>query len=115
VSSLVPILSRGLLLVALLSACESFVPLRNPPALREAEPPGSATTRDELIAQFGPPAEVRAADTGQVLVYRRPIVVDRNPARYYGEDRGDQLVRYDRILIYLDPAGQVVRSAIEPE
>jgi hypothetical protein len=98
-----------------LSACASFVPLREPPAVREGDPPGTATTRDEVIAQYGAPAEIRAADTGQVLVYRRPVVVDRNPARYYGEDRGIELVRYDRILIYLDPAGQVIRAAIEPE
>jgi hypothetical protein len=98
-----------------LSGCLSLVPLRDPPAIRADDPPGAASTREQVIAQYGAPAEVRSGDTGPVLVYRRPVVVDRNPARYYGDDAGTQLIRYDRILIYLDPTGQVVRSTIEPE
>ncbi len=106
----------GLLaLSAALTACAAFVPLRDPPLLAVEDPPGSATTRDEVIARFGPPGEVRASDVGQVLVYRRRAIVEANPARYYGEDRGDRIDRYERILVYLDGEGRVVRSAVEPE
>jgi hypothetical protein len=109
---------RGVLLLgALLAlpACVSFVPLREPPALQIELPPGSATNREEVIARFGPPAEVRASDLGPVLVYRRPVVTETTPSRYYGEDRGTRLDRYQRVLLYLDEEGRIVRTAIEPE
>ena len=54
-------------------------------------------------------------DVGPVLVYRRAVVVDVNPNRYYGEDRGDRLNRYELVLLYLDGEGRIVRRAIEPE
>jgi hypothetical protein len=97
------------------SACASLVPLREPPPLAVEEPPGSAKTRDEAIARFGPPDELRASDIGQVLVYRRAVVVENNPNRYYGIDRGAQLNHYERVLLYLDGEGRIVRWTTEPE
>jgi hypothetical protein len=96
-------------------ACASFVPLREPPALRVEDPPGNATTREEIVARFGPPQELRASDQGDVLVYRRRVVVEWNPNRYHGEDRGASLDRYELVFIYLDADGRIVRSSIEPE
>ncbi len=113
--------SRGarplLALLALLAAagCARLVPLREPPTLAVEEPPGSARTREEAIARFGPPAEVRASDTGPVLVYRWPVVVENTPNRYYGQERGTRLDRYERVLLYLDDGGRIVRWAVEPE
>ncbi len=104
-----------LVLPAALAACVSFVPLREPPRLDTEDPPGSARTRAEVIAQFGPPQAVRASDLGEVLVYRRRVVVDANPSRYYGEDRGDRLDRYEQVLLYLDGEGRIVRVTTEPE
>ena len=43
------------------------------------------------------------------------VVVDVNPNRYYGEDRGDRLNQYELVLLYLDGQGHIVRRAIEPE
>jgi hypothetical protein len=109
---------RGVLLVGALvalPACVSLVPLREPPRLAVELPPGTATTRDEVIARFGPPAEVRASDLGPVLVYRRPVVTETTPSRYYGEDRGTRFDRYQRVLLYLDADGRIVRSSVEPE
>jgi hypothetical protein len=100
---------------AALSACESFVPLREPPPLAVADPPGNAKTRDEVIARFGPPDEVRASDIGEVLVYRRAVVIENNPNRYYGIDRGSRLDRYERVLLYLDGEGRIVRWTTELE
>ena len=110
--------ARGVLLAGALVAlpgCVSRVPLREPPPLAIELPPGTAQTRDEVIARFGPPAEVRASDLGPVLVYRRPVVTETNPSRYYGEDRGTRLDRYERVLLYLDGDGRIVRTSIEPE
>ena len=67
---------------------------------------------------FGPPHEIRSSDIGPVLVYRRAVVIDVSPNRYYGEDRedrGDRFNRYERILLYVDGEGRIVRRAIEPE
>jgi len=106
----------GLLaLPAALAACQAFVPLREPPVLAVEDPPGSATTRDQVIERFGPPIEVRASDIGQVLVYRRRTGLDSTPSRYYGGNSNDRLDVYDRILVYLDEEGRVVRSSVEPE
>src|SRR5262245_61958221 len=104
-----------LTLPAALAACQAFVPLREPPVLEVEDPPGSATTRAEVTARFGPPVEVRASDIGEILVYRRRIGVEANPSRYYGGDSNDRIDRYDRILVYLDGEGRVVRTSIEPE
>ena len=87
-----------------------------PPA--SAQPGDDLTavnTREEAIKRFGPPHEVRSSDVGPVLVYRRATVVDINPNRYYGEDRGDRLNQYELILLYVDGEGRIVRRAIEPE
>ena len=108
-------LAALLALAAALAACQAFVPLREPPIIAVEEPPGSATTRDEVTARFGPPDEVRASDVGEVLVYRRRTVVESSPSHYYGGDSNDRLDRYDRILVYLDAEGRVVRTSIEPE
>ncbi|HEV8674861.1 MAG TPA: hypothetical protein VGX21_12510 [Methylomirabilota bacterium] len=101
--------------LALLPACASFAPLREPPPRATEMPPGPATTRAEVIALFGPPDEVRASDLGEVLVYRRRVVVEANPNRYYGQDRGARLDRYERVLLYLDGEGRIVRTSSEPE
>lgn len=103
------------LTAALGVGCAAFVPLRDPPLLTAEDPLRGATTRDEVVARLGPPAEVRASDVGTVLVYRRPRVVSGDPSRYYGEDRGTRLERYERVLVLLDAAGRVVRWGVEPE
>ena len=73
------------------------------------------STREEAIQQFGPPDQIRSSDVGPVLVYRRAVVIDVNPNRYYGEDRGDRLNQYELVLLYLDEEGRIVRRAVEPE
>lgn len=101
-------------LALLLAGCAELLPLRHPP-LDPAADADAATTRDEAIRLFGPPDDVRASDVGQVLVYRRATVIEANPNRYYGEDRLDRLNRYERILLFVDAEGRIVRRAIEPE
>jgi hypothetical protein len=104
-----------LLPIIALAGCVSLVPLREPPPVAVETPPGTASTREEAVARFGPPAEIRASDLGLVLVYRRPVVTETTPNRYYGEDRGTRLDRYERVLLYLDDEGRIVRTSIEPE
>lgn len=96
-----------------LTACAAFVPLREPPRLATQNPPGSATTRAEVVAAFGPPIEVRASDLGEVLVYRRLLVAETTPSRYYGGDASTRLDRYDLVLLYLDGDGRIVRVGTE--
>jgi len=108
---------RALMLGAMalaLGACAQLAPLQRPPLspLADFE---EVTTRDEAIQRFGPPDQIRSSDVGPVLVYRRAVVVDVNPNRFYGEDLGDRLNRYDLVLLYLDGDGRVVRRAVEPE
>jgi hypothetical protein len=108
-------LARALPVVLALAGCADLAPLREPPLLSSDEPARDIATRDEALARLGPPAEVRVSDVGEVLVYRRLQIVDKNPARYYGEDRGERLNQYERLLLYLDQEGRVVRWSIEPE
>lgn len=111
-----PLTLRAYLLVAAvaLPACAAFVPLRDP-ATSWDESLSGVTTRAEALARLGQPAEILASDVGDVLVYRRRRVVDVNPNRYYGDDRGDRFDQYDRLLLFLDESGAVVRWAVEPE
>lgn len=104
--------AAALALALLLAGCAELLPLRHPPLDPAAD---AATTRDEAIRLFGPPDDVRASDVGQVLVYRRATVIEANPNRYYGEDRLDRLDRYERVLLFVDAEGRIVRRAIEPE
>jgi hypothetical protein len=97
-----------------LAGCAALAPLQAPP-LDPAESLDLVTTRAEAISRFGPPHDVRSSDLGPVLVYRRAVVIEENPHRYYGEDWADRLNRYERVLLYLDPEGRVVRRAIESE
>ena len=97
-----------------LGACAEFAPLREPP-LNPAEDINLVETREDAIRRFGPPHEVRSSDLGPVLVYRRAVVVDVTPNRYYGNDRGDTFYQYERILLYVDGEGRIVRRAIERE
>ena len=97
-----------------LGACAQLAPLRQPP-LDPADDLATVNTREEAVQRFGPPQEIRSSDVGPVLVYRRTVVVDVNPNRYYGEDRGDRLNQYELILLYVDAEGRIVRRAIEPE
>jgi hypothetical protein len=97
-----------------LGACAYLAPLRQPP-LNPGDDLMAVNTREEAVKRFGPPQEVRSSDVGPVLVYRRAVVVDVNPNRYYGEDRGDRLNQYELILLYVDGEGRIVRRAIEPE
>src|SRR5512145_3517651 len=69
-----------------LGACAELAPLRQPP-LNPADDLDAVSTREEAIERFGPPHAIRSSDLGPVLVYRRAVVVDANPNRYYGEDR----------------------------
>ncbi len=98
-----------------LAACASFAPLRQPPLAPSADPTAGVSTRADAIARFGPPDEVRASDLGEVLVYRRRVVVDANPNRFYGIDRGARFDRYERLFLYLDADGRIVRWTAEPE
>ena len=97
-----------------LGACAELAPLQRPP-LSPITDFTEVNTREEAIQRFGPPDQIRGSDVGPVLVYRRAVVVDVNPNRYYGEDLGDRLNQYDLILLYLDGEGRVVRRAVEPE
>jgi hypothetical protein len=97
-----------------LGACAELMPLRAPP-LKPADDLTAVNTREEAIQRFGPPHEIRSSDVGPVLVYRRAVVIDVNPNRYYGEDRGDRLDQYELVLLYVDAEGRIVRRAIEPE
>ena len=109
---------RALILIAAsawLTACAELAPLREPPPLASDDPIAGVQTRDEALVRLGRPAEVRASDVGEVLVYRRLVVADVNPNRYYGEDRGDRFDRYERLLLYLDADGRLVRWAVESE
>jgi hypothetical protein len=102
------------LAAAALTACAALAPLRVPP-LDPAADLERVSTRAEAIREFGPPSDIRSSDLGPVLVYRRAVVVEDNPNRYYGEDHTERLNRYERVLLYLDPEGRIVRRAIEPE
>jgi hypothetical protein len=109
--------AHGLVLLAVvlvLGACAELAPLRRPP-LSPTTDVGAVNTREEAIQRFGPPDEIRSSDTGPVLVYRRAVVIDVNPNRYYGEDLGERLNQYELVLLYLDGEGRVVRRAVEPE
>ena len=103
-------------LLLLLGGCAQLMPLRDPP-LEATQDHEAVTTREEAVRVFGPPHEIRSSDIGPVLVYRRAVVIDVNPNRYYGEDRerGDRFNRYEKILLYVDGEGRIVRRAIEPE
>jgi hypothetical protein len=108
---------RRLLLGAVvlaLGACAELAPLKQPP-LSPLTDFSDVNTREEAIQRFGPPDQIRGSDVGPVLVYRRAVVVDVNPNRYYGEDRGIQLNQYELVLLYLDGEGRIVRRAVEPE
>jgi hypothetical protein len=98
-----------------LGACAELMPLRDPP-LDPAQDYMAVETREDAVRRFGPPDEIRSSDLGPVLVYRRAVIIDSTPSRYYGEeDRYDRANRYERILFYVDGEGRVVRRAIEPE
>ena len=101
-------------LLLLLGGCAELMPLRDPP-LEATQDHEAVTTREEAVRMFGPPHEIRSSDIGPVLVYRRAVVIDVNPNRYYGEDRGDRFDRYEKILLYVDGEGRIVRRAIEPD
>jgi hypothetical protein len=108
---------RRLALLAMglaLGACAQLAPLRQPP-LNPADDLSLVNTREEAIQRFGPPQEIRSSDVGPVLVYRRAVVVDVNPNRYYGENRMDRLNQYELVLLYVDGEGRIVRRAVEPE
>jgi len=97
-----------------LGACAELAPLRRPP-LSPVTDFSDVSTREEAIQKFGPPDQIRGSDVGPVLVYRRAVVIDVNPNRYYGEDRGIQANQYELVLLYLDETGKIVRRAVEPE
>jgi hypothetical protein len=112
-----PSRGRRLALVAValaLGACAELAPLQRPP-LNPVADFSMVSTREEAIQHFGRPDEIRSSDVGPVLVYRRAVVIDVNPNRYYGEDRGDRLNQYELVLLYLDGEGRIVRRAVEPE
>jgi hypothetical protein len=95
--------------------CASFVPLRDPPGLEAGDPLAGAQTRADVLARLGPPLEVRGTDAGEVLVYRRVVVSNVNPTRYYGESGEIVYDRYDRLLIVIDPNGRLVTWTTESE
>jgi hypothetical protein len=105
----------GALAVLALAGCAELAPLQGPRPLATADPAAGIATREEALARLGRPDEVRAVDVGQVLVYRRAVAIEHNPNRYYGEDRGERLDRVERLLLFVDPDGRVVRVAVEPE
>jgi hypothetical protein len=97
-----------------LGACAELAPLKRPP-LSPLTDFSDVNTREEAIQRFGPPDQTRGSDVGLVLVYRRAVVIDVNPNRYYGEDRGIQANQYELVLLYLNEEGRIVRRAVEPE
>jgi len=104
-----------LLAAALLTGCAELLPLRAPPPLASDEPLRDVTTREQVLERLGPPAEIRAADTGEVLVYRRARVIDVNPNRYYGGLSWDRANQYELLLVHVDPDGRIVRWSVERE
>jgi hypothetical protein len=99
----------------LLGGCAELMPLRDPP-LQPSADYMAVETREEAVQKFGPPHEIRSSDVGPVLVYRRAVVIDATPNHYYGEeDRFAYANRYEKILLFLDGEGRIVRRAIEPD
>src|SRR5215467_14397458 len=92
--------------VLALGACAELAPLKRPP-LSPLTDFSVVNSREEAIQRFGPPDQIRSSDVGPVLVYRRAVVVDVNPNRYYGEDRGETLNQYELVLLYLDGEGRI--------
>jgi hypothetical protein len=97
-----------------LGACAELAPLRQPP-IQPSEDLAAVSTRAEAVRRFGPPDEIRSSDLGPVLVYRRAVVIDVTPNRFDGLDRRDGIYRYERILLYVDGEGRIVRRVVEPE
>ena len=109
-----PGLGRRLVLVVValtLGACAELAPLQRPP-FSPVTDFSEVSTREEAVQRFGRPDQIRSSDVGPVLVYRRAVVVDVNPNRYYGEDHGIQLNQYELVLLYLDGEGRIVRRAL---
>lgn len=98
-----------------LVGCSVLGPLREPPVPAAPSALAGIETREDAIARFGSPADVRPSDVGEVLVYRRAVATQTNPNRYYGPDRGVYFDRYERLLLYVDGTGRVVRWATESE
>jgi hypothetical protein len=98
-----------------LAACAELQPLREPPPLVTDEPLRDVTTREQAVERLGPPAEIRASDVGEVLVYRRTRVIDVNPNRYYGGLSRERANQYELLLVHVDPDGRIVRWSIERE
>jgi hypothetical protein len=96
--------------LALVTGCAGLAPLRDPPAVASADAMRGLTTRTEVLARLGPPTDVLPGDPGQVLVYRRAAEVDLNPNR-----AADRIVRFERLLIFVDPEGRVSRWTVEPD
>jgi hypothetical protein len=90
----------ALIAAVALSGCAALVPLREPPPA----PPGSATTREELVRQFGRPHEVRPWTGGTVLVYRRVVGLSQDANRL---SRADPVEA--QTLVYVDAGGRIVR------
>jgi hypothetical protein len=101
----------GLTALLALAGCAELAPLREPPALESDDPLRGVTTRAEALARLGPPADVRAGDAGELLVYRLPRVIDRTPNRLNMEGS----VRYELYLLQLDPDGKIIRTTVQPE
>jgi hypothetical protein len=95
----------ALLACAALAGCAGLVPLRDPPP----DPPGAARTHDELVRQFGRPAETLPWARGKVVVYRRVLGFSADPGRL---SRADPVEA--RILIYVDREGRIVRVERPP-
>jgi hypothetical protein len=98
-----------------LTACAELQPLREPPSLVSDDPLRDLTTREEAVERLGPPAEIRASDAGQVLVYRRTRVIDVNPNRYYGGLSRERANQHELLLVHVDPDGRIVRWSVERE
>jgi hypothetical protein len=98
-----------------LTACAELMPLREPPPMATDDPMRDVTTREQALERLGPPAEIRAADTGEVLVYRRTRVIDVNPNRYYGGLSRERANQHELLLVHVDPDGRIVRWSVERE
>src|SRR5262245_65409195 len=103
-------LSASLLAALLLLAgCAELAPLRYPPA-DPLQDFAAVTTREEAVRLFGQPDDIRSSDTGLVLIYRRPVVINANANAFYGMDEPytDLYKRHQRVLPYVDDAGKVI-------
>lgn len=91
-----------------LVGCAELAPLRLPPS-SITEDLEAGTPKEAIISRYGEPDDVRQGPEGEILVYRRILVTDKTPNRFYGQIRRDRLERGELLLLFLDQDGRLLR------